>query len=214
MKKGILVTLIILLVIALAVSTFLAIYYHSIITRDIIARNEVEDNNMISTDLSNKENMKSTKRAVVVKADEKYLGVMGFENTNDLYSVSYAEEGNIGFKQGQEILIYYDGTALLSFPAQINNVGKIEIVKEESDTQIPDDVLRYWCNSRDNVKITINELNANGITLTITDMNKVYYEYDGSYTIYKKIKNENYRETESNIVYDAENSIYSYIRNR
>ena len=101
-------------------------------------------------------NMKETKSAIVVKVNEKCLSVMGIENTSDLFTVSYANENNIEFKQGQEILIYFDGMVLSSFPGQIHNVGKIEIVKEESDVSIPDNVLRFYYSSRNNVNVSVS----------------------------------------------------------
>lgn len=72
---------------------------------------------------SNDNEFSSTIKAVVVKP-EKSLLVMGTENTNELYSVNYQNKENIEFKQGQEILIYFDGVVLETYPAQITNVGK------------------------------------------------------------------------------------------
>lgn len=53
---------------------------------------------------------------------------MGIEDSNDLLTVNFAEEGNIGFKQGQEILIYFNGKIE---NRKIENTGKIEIIKEK-----------------------------------------------------------------------------------
>lgn len=57
-------------------------------------------------------------RAVIVKVYDKSLGVMGIQGENKLYNIGFADEGNIGFKQGQEILIYSDGIILESYPAR------------------------------------------------------------------------------------------------
>lgn len=133
-------------------------------------------------------NMVATKRAVVVKVNEKSLSVMGIEDTNDLCSVSFAEEGNIGFKQGQEVLIYFNGMIAESYPAQIHHVGKIEIVKEKSDITIPESVLKFYYSSRNNVTISISELTTKGISFTITYTNELPYNYSNTYTIYKKNK--------------------------
>ena len=142
MKKGLKIILIIFVGIILVLTTSFAVSYYYIRTKNMMIENK---SSKIETKLSNKEEyMKLTKRAVVIKVGEKYLDVMGFEGTHDLYDVSYEEEGNIGFKKGQEILIYYDGMVLESYPAQIRNVGKIEIIKEESDIQIPDEVLKFY----------------------------------------------------------------------
>lgn len=159
-------------------------------------------------------NMKETKSAVVVKVNEKCLSVMGIENTSDLFTVSYASENNIEFKQGQEILIYFDGMVLSSFPGQIPNVGKIEIVKDESDVAIPDDVLRFYYSSRNNVNVSVSELTNTDISLTIIDTNELPYNYFHSYTIYKKVKNEDYTGIGYKIGEDTEHSTSGYTRDR
>lgn len=130
----------------------------------------------------------STFKAIVVKVYEKSLGVMDIQNTKELYSVSFANDGNIGFKQGQEVLIYFDGMIAQSYPAQIHNVNKIEIIKEKSDVAIPDDVLQYYYNSTKNVTISLTELTKTRVSLTINDTNENPYNYDNIYCINKKNK--------------------------
>lgn len=191
MKKGIKILCIILGIIIVFGLIFLTVYY-----------NKTKNNSI------------ATMSAIVVKVNENSLGVMNIENTDELLTVGYADEGNIGFKQGQEILIYYDGMVLASFPAQIYNVGKIEIVKEESETAIPEKVLRYYYSSRDNVTVSISELTKAGITLTITDKNEIPYSYSNNYIIYKKVKNEDYTGIGYKIGEDTENSTAGYTRNR
>lgn len=92
----------------------------------------------------NSSNMQSTKKAIIVKVNSNYLTVLGMENETHLYEVSFSNEGDIGFKQGQEVLIYFDGTILLSNPARITTVGKIEIIKEKSNKSIPEEILRRY----------------------------------------------------------------------
>lgn len=161
------------------------------------------------------DNMANTKRAVVVKVNEKSLDVMGIENENniesDLISVSFGQEGDIGFKQGEEILIYFDGIIAESFPAQINNVGKIEIVKEKSDNEIPEDVLRLYYNSEDNVTVSIDDFTKENLLLTIEDKNENAYNYENiEYDIYKKVKNPNYTGVGQKLGEDTENSTSGY----
>ena len=88
--------------------------------------------NNVKQDTTKNENNKAstTIKAVVVNA-EKGLLVMEIENTGDLYDVNYENKDNIKFKQGQEILIYFNGGMLETYPAQIINVEKIEILKEK-----------------------------------------------------------------------------------
>lgn len=159
-------------------------------------------------------NMTFTLSGIVVKVNGKSLDIMGINNgedeLNNLYSVSFAKEGNIGFKQGQEILIYFDGIMLETFPGRIHNVGKIEIIKEKSEIEIPDDVLRFYNNSIDKVEVKISELTNKGITIEITDRNETPYEYANEYVIYKEVKNENYTGVGEKIGEDTENSTSGY----
>lgn len=160
---------------------------------------------------SNKDNMAVTTTAVVVKVNEKSLSAMGIDGVNSLFSVGFTEEGNIGFKQGQEILIYFDGSVAESYPAQINNPGKIEIIKEKSDTTIPDDVLRFYYSSRDNVNVNVSELTNKGISLTITDTNDLPYDYSNDkYVLYERVKNEDYTGVGYKIGEDTEHSTSGY----
>ena len=139
---------------------------------------------------SNDDEFSSTIKAVVVNP-EKGLLVMGTENTNELYSVNYQNKENIEFKQGQEILIYFDGVVLETYPAQITNIEKIEILKEKSDIKIPDNILRYCYSSRNNVIVSISEVSKTGIEIIIKDTNELQYEYSNSYKINKFWKNNN-----------------------
>lgn len=157
-------------------------------------------------------NMIATKKAIVVRVYERYLYAYGFDN--NLYSVSYSNDGDIGFKQGQEILIYFDGMMLTTYPEQISKVGKIKILKEKSDTQIPDNILRYCYSSINNVSVSVTEFTRSEISFTITDTNEIRYGYPNDYTIYKKVKNENYTGIGYKIGEDTENSTSGYTRNR
>lgn len=89
--------------------------------------------------LKTKNNAIATTTGVIVKVNEKSLTVMGTKNVTGLYTVGFAKEGNIGFEKGQEVLIYFSGIVMESYPAQLGKAGKIKIIKEESDTPIPND---------------------------------------------------------------------------
>lgn len=138
----------------------------------------------------NNNTIASTK-AIIVKVNEKSLEVMGIENMTEVFIAEFNSEGNIGFKQGQEIQIYYNGNIIETSPAKFEKVGKIKVVKEKSDISIPDYVLRRCYNSKDNINIAVTELTDTGVKLTITDTNKLPYKYSNQYTIYKK----NYKES-------------------
>lgn len=159
-------------------------------------------------------NMKATIKAVVVKVNDNNILAMDIDKASELYSVGTKNTPNIELKKGQEILIYFNGDVMESYPAQLGNIGKIEVIKEESSTQIPDNVIRYCYNSRDNVNITISELTSSTISLTITDKNKLPYIYAHSYKINKKIKNKDYTGVGQKIGEDTENSTSGFTRNR
>lgn len=130
--------------------------------------------------------------AIVVRVDEKSLKVVTLDSAREILSVRFTDEGNIGYKQGQEIKIYYDGMILTSYPGEVEKVYKIEIVKDKSDTEIPKEALRYCYSSKDNVNVEISELTNNGIYLKIIDTNEVKYDYSHKYEITKEVKNPNY----------------------
>lgn len=161
--------------------------------------NETEDinNNEITNYIEedNQSNMSATINAVVMKVNENSLSVMEIQegdSSENLYSVSFAEEGNIGFSEGQEVLIYFDGIIASSYPMQIHNVGKIEITKDQTDITIPENILRYYNSSKENVDINVSEITNRGITINITDTNEIPYEYSNDYIIYKETVNESY----------------------
>ena len=160
-------------------------------------RNENINNNEITNYIEedNQSNMSATINAVVMKVNENSLSVMEIQegdSSENLYSVSFAEEGNIGFSEGQEVLIYFDGIIASSYPMQIHNVGKIEITKDQTDITIPENILRYYNSSKENVDINVSEITNRGITINITDTNEIPYEYSNDYVIYKETVNESY----------------------
>lgn len=151
-------------------------------------------------------------RAVVVNVKDNYLAVMGTKD-NDLYTVSYSKDNNINFKQGQEILIYFDGMIAQSYPAQIHNVNKVDIIKEKSDIQIPKYAIKRLCNSLNNVSVTLTQLTKTRISFTLTDTNELPYGYSKTgYQISKKNEIRYVKESENKIVPATDNSTSSYIR--
>ena len=171
-------------------------------------------NNMGEVNTENNDNMISTLKAVVVKVDKNNLLAMGIENGTELYSIGLNNIEATEFKNGQEILIYFNGYILESYPAQLGDIGNIEIVKDKSDVPIPDNILRFCYNSKDNVTITISELSNSSITLNIKDTNELPYNYAHSYIINKKVKNENYTGVGEQIGENTNNSTAGYTRNR
>ncbi|MBR3614058.1 MAG: DUF3221 domain-containing protein [Clostridia bacterium] len=134
------------------------------------------------------------KKLIVVKVEEKSLKTMDFDE--NLYVVSVKNEDTSKFKQGQEILVYYDGIILTSYPGGIT-ADKIEILKEESDIEIPIEVLRHYNYSQKNISASVEEISNTGIVFNITDLNKIPLEYgnDYEYSILKKnVENEEYNQ--------------------
>ncbi|MBR1540511.1 MAG: hypothetical protein IJ629_05040 [Clostridia bacterium] len=153
-------------------------------------------------------------KAVIIRAESDYLGVMELGNYNALLRVNLNNFNYDGFKMGQEILVYYDGFVLESFPGQINNIEKIEITNEESNVQIPDEYFRVFNNSGENVEISISEITNNGIDLLIKDTNDLQYVYSNHYMIQKQVKNPNYTGVVQTLGENTSNSIAPAMRNR
>ena len=175
---------------------------------------ENKNDNAIQDIIKNEDNKASNTIKAVVVNPEKGLLVMGIENAADLYDVSYENKDNIKFKQGQEILIYFNGGMLETYPAQIINVEKIEILKEESDIKIPDDILRFCYSSRNNVTVSVSELTRTGIEIIIKDTNELQYEYSNTYKINKKVKNKDYTGVGYQIGENTGNSTAGFTRYR
>lgn len=130
-------------------------------------------------------NTSVSKKFLVVKVDKENIGVMEL-NSTDLYNVNISEERNVEFKKGQEILIYYNGLFTGGPVPTISNVGKIEIIKEQSDMAIPDEAIKSFYNSYENVYVVINEITQSKLVFTISDKNNLPYDYSNSYRILKK----------------------------
>lgn len=197
MKKGIKILLVIIGIAIVLGLIFFAVNY-----------NRVQNSEELKS--AENDNMKATIKAVVVKVNENNILAMGIENGTELYSIGIKNIENVEFKKGQEILIYFNGDVMDTYPAQLGSIGKIEILKEQSDVQIPDDILRFCYNSKDNVTITISELSNSGITLNIVDKNELPYNYAHSYIINKKVKNENYTGVGEQIGENTKNSTSGY----
>lgn len=160
------------------------------------------------------ENMSSKIKAVVVKVNENSL--FAEVEGAGLCSVSFGRNGNIGFKKGQEIEIYFNGLINASYPGGIVNVGKIEILKEESGKKISNEALQYCYNSKDNITIDIEEFTKERVVIKVTDINELPYNYSDQFRILKK--NENYVEPTFDpsrvIGEDTENSTSGYLRTK
>ena len=113
-----------------------------------------------------KDNMVAMLNAVILEVHLNRLPVMSIGN-EFLYNVSFGKQGNIGFQKGQEIIIYYDGLATAMYPSFIANVGKIEIIKEQTDIAIPDKYLEYYNKPTNNMSVSLLSLTQNGISFIV-----------------------------------------------
>ena len=181
---------IILLIIALTIIE-VTIWRYFNYTNDNLTENEIAIENEIEKDILEKS---VTKKLIVVKVEEKSLKTMDYNES--LYIVSVKNEDMSKFNQGQEILVYYDGIVETSYPGGIT-ADKIEILKEESDIEIPTKVLRHYNYSQKNISIEVKEISNIGIVFEITDLNKIPLDY-GSYYEYsiikKNVENEEYNQ--------------------
>lgn len=160
-------------------------------------------------------NYMETIRGVVVKVNDNSLLVMGTtDNLRGLMSVGFTDEGNIGYKPGQEISFKYNGSITDMYPPSLDKVDKIKITKEKSDVEIPEIILRECYSSRDNVNVIISELTSKGMSITIEDTNEYPYDFFENYIISKKVKNENYTGNGQKIGEDTEYSTSGFTRNR
>ena len=152
-------------------------------------------------------------KAVIVKVNKNSLIVMQTEKDEGLINVSFSKEGNIGFKEGQEILIDFDGMMALTYPASISNVKKIKILNEKTNIIIPEKHLKYCFSSKDKVKISLTEFTDTKIELDIIDENERKYNYPDSYSIEKKVENTENTSSGQKIGEDTSNSLAGFTRN-
>ncbi len=151
--------------------------------------------NIISNVLGNK--MENETKAIVVRVEKDGLDVVyddkiymrsGIRTGYYTDFVSFSDEGNIGFKRGQEILVKYSGAVPRNTPG--NRVNKIKILNQNSLNKIPMQILRKYYYSEDNVSVKINEFTKTGINYCIIDNNEFPYNYGNGLT-YKILKNKN-----------------------
>ena len=156
---------------------------------------DVKSIKIIDTDEETKEslenrNMVATKKAFVAGVNKDNIYVVDSENQNVLYQVSFSKEGNIGFKVGQEVMIYFNGKTSSTGKNgiyEIQNVGKIEIIDNSLNHLISNDILKKFYTTYDNVEVKIESLTNTGITFTITDKNDIKYNFNNNCAMFKNV---------------------------
>ena len=162
--------------------------YSSDTLYDVKSIRIIEPNQETIEKLENR-NMMAIKNAVIVGVNENSLFVVDSENKDLLYEVSFASEGNIGFEQGQEVTIYFNGkvgSSDINGISAIQYVGKIEI-KDGNKQLISNNVLKRFYTSYDNVNVNIDNLTNTGLSLTVTDNNNIKYEFENEFLLFKNI---------------------------
>ena len=158
--------------------------------------NEILSNNNsieINEDENGNKNI-AIKKLIVVKVEEKSLKTMDSDENLDI--IYLKNEDTSRFKQGQEILIVYDGVVLTTYPGQIY-ADKAIILKEKSNVEIPIEVLRYYNFSQKKINVEIENFTKEKMEFIIKDENEYPLEYgeDFSYSIFKKnVENEEYNQ--------------------
>lgn len=159
-------------------------------------------------DFQNEMNSQSTINAIIVNVNDNSLGVVHKDNLNEIMIIAIPDEDKNEYKENEEILIYFDGSILETYPAQVNNVSKIEIVNEKSNETIPTNVLRYFNSSKDNLEVTVDNISNSEIVINIKDSNEIKYEFSNKYSILKKNEDTSQKEPEI-VVPETSNSTSS-----
>lgn len=202
MKKWLKVVIIILVILVVALLAFFIINRY---TEQNEANNDIQDSSIQYNNIDEIAVMD----VVIVKVNERYLGVVNKDNPDDIMTVGIPDNDTNEYKQNQEIRVLYTGGIDESYPSSPHKVSQIEILKENSDIEIPEKVLKYFYSSRNNVEVSNIRVTQTGIDFEIKDTNDLKYEYKNTYTIYKK--NERTEQVESpNIPVVTGNSTSSY----
>lgn len=132
-------------------------------------------------------------KLIVIDATENSIKTIDMSDTR--YIVRLKKDGK-KYKEGQEINVYFDGIVATGFPMEIN-ADRIEIIKEKTDKEIPEEIYRYYNFSQKNISTEILNFTNTKMEFLINDENKYPLEYgeDFSYKILRKnVENEKYNE--------------------
>lgn len=184
MKKTI-ISIIILIIIGVVICVIFNLSNKNINTKSI-------NKELVALEATNDGNSSVTMEATIVKVNETNLLVVNNTRPDSLYRVIINREDASNFKANQEIKIFWDGTVLTIYPAEINNADKIEIISEESSIKIPDRIIRECYSTKDNLNIVTEGFSLSKFVINITDKNELPYEYEEGYKLYREVPNENY----------------------
>lgn len=139
-------------------------------------------------------------RGVVVRPEKETLTIMPilaneeYRNEEKFY---YETDNQLNLKQGQEVMVKFHYREASIHEAVIDNV---EVLKEKSDVEIPNDILVKAYSSKDNISVLVdNEISNNKrIAFTVTDRNELKYDYS---TMKYDIRKYNSPPTSTEIIY-------------
>lgn len=181
---------IVLITIIVALILFITPFYASILCFYI--KNGI----MWNKEMNKAEIVTVTMKAVIFKVmntdNSNYLYAMTTEGEPWVYEVKTDLNSYVNCKTGQEVQLYSEHNAsipsidILEYPTYIH-AKKIEILKEESEIEVPDSILHNYYKDWDNIDVKINEINTSKISFTINDSNENPYDYSSDdYTLYIK----------------------------
>ena len=87
-------------------------------------------------------------------------------------------------------MIYFNGKTSSTGKngiSEIKNVGKIEIIDNSLNHLIPNDILKKFYTTYDNIDVNVESLTNTGITFTITDKNDIKYNFDNNCAMFKNV---------------------------
>lgn len=185
------------LLIITAISIIVLFVFIILICRPNIDKKEKITKNVIEKNYSEEI---STQQAIVIKKEAERFYVVDKNELNRLLIFKYNSDNNDNYKLGQEILIYYNDGIIQTAPEKISGVIKVDIINEESNIEIPEDILKYVNYSKDNILIEVAEFTNTTLAINIVDNNEFPLNYPDQYNIYKYNNSHdlNYVEEEKN----------------
>ncbi len=146
-------------------------------------------------------------KGVVVRPEKDVLIIMPIVENKEEYRAEskfyYENNKELSIKQGQEIKItFHYRQSAEDIHLHETVIENIEIIKEESNTEIPHDILVEAYSSKDNISISLNKEKSNisKMEFEITDTNEFKYDYS---TMKYKIYKYNPPPTKTEITYDG-----------
>lgn len=156
---------------------------------------------------------KVLKNAVVIKNLNDYMYVYNAEK--GVFSISYPKDEDKEFKKGQEVNIFFNDEMIIATnPPRLNEIEKIEVLKEETEIEVPSSVWSNYYSDTYEVDISVNNCNTTGISISITDKNEYPIVYTNKYRLEKISRNTvSSDDTSTNNIINVDNDTNTTITN-